>query len=180
MLVKKERIMGQYKKVSWNLILLVLVCQGFYGRLAVEASSGRTSLDVGSNGVDEQHQLNSAEETTRVGLTTGGGCYEGWNSCGNTGYGSSPADGSGYSSGRNGGGYGVGIGGGYGNGGGVGPVGGGRGMDQGGSGSWNGGIGRGWGGGNKPGYGSKPGYGGVGSGDIGGNGQYGGNGLHLR
>lgn len=145
--------MAQYKDASWILILLFLLCHGFYADCAsVQAAiRGRKTL-----GIDTKTKTKAAP----VRLTASSGCYEGWNNCRNTGS-REGGDGSGYDSGGYGGGGGSGGGGGGGSGGiSVSP---------------SIGIGRGWGSigsGQAGGYG-RPGYGsgGGGKGD-----NYGGNG----
>lgn len=149
--------MAQYKDASWILILLFLLCHGFYADCAsVQAAiRGRKTL-----GIDTKTKTEAAP----VRLTASSGCYEGWNNCRNTGS-REGGDGSGYDSGGYGGGGGSGGGGGGGSGG--------VGVSV--SVSPSIGIGRGWGSigsGQAGGYG-RPGYGsgGGGKGD-----NYGGNG----
>lgn len=149
--------MGQYNEALWILILLFLSYHGFYADCASAQAAirGRKTL-----GID-------AAEAAPVGLLTASGCYDGWNNCGNTGYGSHEGgDGSGYDS----------VGSGRGSGGGrysnSGVIPGDRGVGSIGSGQTRGfGSGAGY----KWSSSSRPGYGSGGKGDMGGNGNYGGN-----
>lgn len=90
--------MAQYKDASWILILLFLLCHGFYADCASVQAAVRGRK---TSGIDTKAK-------TEVRLTASSGCYEGWNNCRNTGS-REGGDGSGYDSGGYGGGGGGGV-----------------------------------------------------------------------